>query len=65
MYLKEGVFGIEHELDPVGIQLLFRSETRCEGAGQKHRPRQGGGPLGPDAAGGELKAQKHQKTVEI
>lgn len=37
-YPEEGRFGVEGELDPAGLPLLFWTETRGEGGGQEHRP---------------------------
>lgn len=37
-YLEEGRFGEEGELEPVGLLLLLRTETRGEGGGQEYRP---------------------------
>ncbi len=36
-YLEKGRLGVEGELEPVGLLLLFRTETRGEGGGQEYR----------------------------
>lgn len=37
-YPEEGRSGVEGELDPAGLLLLFWTETCGEGGGQEHRP---------------------------
>lgn len=55
-YLEEGRLGVEGELDPVGQQLLLRTESCSQGGGQGHRPEAWTGRV-ESAEGMELETQ--------
>lgn len=63
-YLEEGRLGVEGELDPAGLLLLLRTQTRGEGGGQVYRPQSR--PWAPEprsAEGAELQVQKVSRWV--
>lgn len=65
-YLEEGGFGVEGELDPAGLLLLLRTETRGEGRGQEYRPQSRPWPLEPGSAEGtELETQNMSQYVRL
>lgn len=49
-HLEENGFGVEGELDPVGLLLLLRTEALGEGGGQEDRPQSRPPASGPGPA---------------